>query len=90
MNEGGTKPAERITHAFRLAVARRPTDVELKILVDGFNFQLANYFSEPESATKVAGVGESAKNPNLDARELAAYTATASVILNMDQTITKE
>ena len=90
MNEGGVKPAERITHAFRLAVARKPTEAELKILLDGFNYHLANYFSEPESAAKLSGVGESAKNPNLDARELAAYTATASVILNMDQTITKE
>jgi hypothetical protein len=90
MNEGGVKPADRITHAFRLAVARKPSDKELKILLDGFNAHLATYFSDPDSAAKFVTVGESQKNPNLDARELAAYTAVSSVILNMDQTITRE
>jgi hypothetical protein len=90
ISEGGVKPAERITHAFRLAVARKPNDAELKILLEGFNAHLATYFSEPEAAAKVLAIGESTRNPNYDARELAAYTATASVILNMDQTITRE
>src|SRR5439155_5153450 len=90
MSEGGVKPAERITHAFRLAVARKPSDAELKVLVDGFNFHLATYFSDPEGANKVLTVGESPHNINFDARELAAYTGVCSVILNLDQTITRE
>ncbi|MEA2735813.1 MAG: hypothetical protein QOE14_2264, partial [Humisphaera sp.] len=90
MNEGGAKPAERIAHAFRLVVSRRPSDAELKIVVDGFNYHLATYFNDPESAAKLLSVGESPRNPNLDPRELAAYTAVANVILNMDQTITRE
>ncbi len=88
--EGGTKPAERITHAFRLAVARKPEASEMKILVEDFNFQLANFFADPEAATKLLAVGESAKNISFDQRELAAYTAVANLILNMDQTITRE
>jgi hypothetical protein len=90
ISEGGVKPAERITHAFRLAVARPPSDKELKILVDGFNAHLATYFNDPDAAAKLLEVGESKRNPNYDARELAAYTAISSVILNMDQTITRE
>src|SRR5687768_2577759 len=90
MNEGGLKPAERITYAFRLAVSRKPTDAELKVLVEGFNVHLGTYFNEPESADKFTTIGDSKRNPNLDARELAAYTTVASVILNMDQTITRE
>ena len=34
--------------------------------------------------------GESRADPTLDRRELAAYTAVASVILNLDETVTKE
>jgi hypothetical protein len=90
INEGGTRPAERVAYAFRLAVARKPVDAELKILVDGFNHHLATYFNDPDAATKLLGVGESQRNPNLDPRELAAYTAVSSVILNLDQTITRE
>jgi hypothetical protein len=90
VTEGGTKPSERITHAFRLATARKPTADELKILVDDFNYQLATYFAAPEAAAKLLGIGESQKNPNMDPRELAAYTAVANVILNLDETITRE
>jgi hypothetical protein len=90
VTEGGTKPSERITHAFRLATARKPTADELKILVDDFNYQLATYFAAPEAAAKLLGIGESQKNPSMDQRELAAYTAVANVILNLDETITRE
>ncbi len=34
--------------------------------------------------------GESPSDEKLDASELAAYTALASLILNLDETITKE
>jgi hypothetical protein len=90
ISEGGVKPAERLTHAFRLAVARKPTEAELKILVDGFNHHLGTYFSDPDAATKLLAVGESPRNINIDPRELAAYTAMSNVILNMDQIITRE
>ncbi len=88
--QGGVKPAERLTYAFRLATARKPTADELKVLVDDFNFHLATYFSAPEAAAKLLGAGESNRNPSVDQRELAAYTAVASVILNLDETITRE
>jgi hypothetical protein len=90
INDGGARPPERIAWAFRTAVGRRPSDAELKILTDGFNHHLATYFGDPDAATKLLAVGESPKNPNLDPRELAAYTAVCNVILNMDQTITRE
>jgi hypothetical protein len=88
--EGGVKPAERLTHAFRLATARKPSPEELKILVEDFNYHLATYFSAPEEAAKLLGIGESNRNPSVDQRELAAYTAVANVILNLDETITRE
>ena len=34
--------------------------------------------------------GESAVAPGLDERELAAYAGVASLLLNLDETITKE
>ena len=44
MSEGGAKPADRLTHAFRLAVARKPTDAELTAYVKAH----AASFSTPE------------------------------------------
>jgi hypothetical protein len=34
--------------------------------------------------------GEHPRDETLDAAELAAYTAVASLILNLDETVTKE
>ena len=39
---------------------------------------------------KLVAVGESPRDKRLDAAELAAWTTVASVILNLDETITKQ
>jgi hypothetical protein len=35
-------------------------------------------------------VGEHSRDPKLDVRELASYASVASLILNLDKTITKD
>jgi Protein of unknown function (DUF1553)/Protein of unknown function (DUF1549)/Planctomycete cytochrome C len=91
IRDGGTTPEERLTYAFRLATARRPIANELAVLVDVFHSQLAKYKGDAEAAKKLLDVG--AKKSDLtktDPSELAAYTMAASMILNLDETITKE
>jgi hypothetical protein len=90
MRECGTTPADRITWMFRLATARRPQPVELKILLDGFHEHRIKYDSDLQAARKLVHVGEYPEETRLDIRELAAYTAVAGLILNLDETITKE
>jgi hypothetical protein len=41
------------------------------------------------AALKLLTVGESRRDDRLPAEELAAYTIVASVILNLDETVTK-
>ena len=61
--EGGSTPEERITRAFRLAVARPPAAAELEILVRGFHEHLAHYRAEPGAALEiVAQVNRSETN----------------------------
>ncbi|HXT61162.1 MAG TPA: DUF1553 domain-containing protein, partial [Pirellulales bacterium] len=90
MLEGGETPEARITLAFRLAVARPPRPEELEILVKGFASHLARYRAEPQAAAELLNTGEAPHDTRLDAAELAAYTAVAGVILNLDETVTKE
>jgi hypothetical protein len=87
---GGSNPEDRITLAFRLATARDPQPRELEILRAGLERHLANYRKNPQAAQELIQVGESKPAPGLDPAELAAYTVVASVILNLDETITKE
>jgi hypothetical protein len=90
MTEGGKTPEDRITRAFRLVTARRPRPVELQILQAGLEDHLARYRRDPKAALKLVSTGESRRDEKLDVAELAAYTAVASLILNLDETITKE
>ena len=48
------------------------------------------YQTAPEDARSYLSVGESRRDETIDPVELAAYAAVASLILNLDETITKE
>jgi hypothetical protein len=80
---------ERIDFAFRLTMCRPPTDAERTVLSKIYGKQLAAFRKDPASAAKLLGAGESPRNKNLDAAELAAWTTVASVILNLDETVTR-
>jgi hypothetical protein len=90
MLEGGATPEERTAFAFRLATARQPRPEESEVLVGNFRYFLDNYRTRPEAAVQLISQGESPHNADLDAGELAAYTAVASLILNLDETVTRE
>jgi hypothetical protein len=90
MRELGGTPEARLTAAFQLATARRPRPEELAILLSGFQDQLARFRRDPHGAKALISTGESTRDPGPDPCELAAYTATAQLILNLDETITKE
>ena len=87
--EGGAAPAERIAFGFRLATARPPADAELAVLRETFERRLAHFAANPDAAGKLLGVGESPRDPKLPPAELAAYATVASMILNLDEVITK-
>jgi hypothetical protein len=54
-----------------------------------YHQQLATYRDDPRSAEALLRSGESPANPSLDPSELAAWTMVASVLLNLDETITR-
>jgi hypothetical protein len=83
-------PEGRIALAFRLATARRPDAEELRLLLDGYHAHLAHYRAEPAAAQALVRAGEARPDESLDPAELAAMTVVAGVILNLDETITKE
>jgi hypothetical protein len=88
--EAGPNPAARVDLGFRLATARKPTAQERQILRDLAEREAAVYHRERDAAARLLSVGESAYDRKIDAGELAAWTTVASVILNLDETITKQ
>jgi hypothetical protein len=90
MKEGGSTPRERITYAYRLATAHRPSPNTLTILLGAYNRELATFKASPEDARKYLAQGEFPGDASLDISELAAYTTVGSMVLNLNQTIVKD
>jgi mono/diheme cytochrome c family protein len=79
-----------IATMFKRATCRPPTADELRILTDGYQHELARFKAEPTAAAKLIAIGASKADPKTDVPTLAAYTTTASVILNLDEMVTKQ
>jgi len=90
ITEGGAAPEGRIKYAFRMATGRIPDAQETAVLQGAANEALAGFRQHRDEATALLAVGASRNNPSLDPQELAAWTTVASMILNLDETITKE
>ncbi|MCI0422546.1 MAG: DUF1553 domain-containing protein, partial [Acidobacteria bacterium] len=91
MIEGGDSPEKRLALAFQLATGRPPKPAEQQILLTGFARHLKEYQENPQAAIRLmTSSPEFPVDERLDVRELAAYTAQASLILNLDEVITKE
>jgi hypothetical protein len=91
--EGGQTDAERVAFAFRLCVARKPTADESALLIGLLEKHRKRFAAGEANAVEVA-TGErqpKAKPPTgVDVTEWAAHTLVARVLLNLDETITKE
>lgn len=87
IREGGSDP---VGWAFRTTLTRKPEPQERSLLTAQLNKQLAIYKNYPEGASQLLSVGESPVQPGIDKAKLAAWTTVASVILNLDETVTKE
>jgi hypothetical protein len=90
LTEGGATPRERLAYAFRRATARTPGSTELNVLLRGLEKYRQSYATDRESAERLIRHGDSQPGDKLDPVELAAYTSVATVILNLDETISKE
>jgi hypothetical protein len=89
IREGGETAASRIAYGFELATARMPRERESQILAESLKFY-RDEFTDPAAAARYLSQGEAPRDEKLDARELAAYAAIASLILNLDAAVTKE
>ena len=90
LTEGGATASERLTHGFRRVTGRTPDKADLAVLTAGLEKRLAKYRADADSAKSLLAQGEFKSDAKLDVAELAAYTVTANVLLNLDEVITRE
>ncbi|MCC6291305.1 MAG: DUF1553 domain-containing protein [Bryobacterales bacterium] len=89
MLEGGATPAERLRYGFRLATGRLPHDSEAAVLQGSLSYHLDYFAGNAARAGEFLAQGESKPDAHLDRRELAAYGAVGSLLLNLDETVTR-
>jgi hypothetical protein len=87
LEQGSKLDIERIEQAFRYCLARRPTPEESTRLLELLHNELAALEASPDEAAAIAG-GNGAPKDNLV--HLAAWTTVSRVLLNLDETITRE
>ena len=93
LNEGGNTEAERLTYAFRRCVARKPSLAESQELLTLLKKEQEK-FARPAGKPWQLAADDPSKPPPLPQgatpAELAAWTVVSRVLLNLDETITKE
>ena len=91
MKEGGANTDQRLRFGFRLVTGRFSVGRRSKTSCTAACNSIWIYFSgKPKRSEQYLGQGESPADPKLDARELAAYASVASLLLNLDEVMTKE
>jgi hypothetical protein len=95
--EAARKLAERlmvsgggVEMGFRMVTGRRPDEKERVVLKEALEAQRAKYRNDEQAARSLLAHGDSQRDGRLDVRELAAMTMVASLLLNLDEGITRE
>lgn len=89
IKEGGQTAQNRVTYGYRLVAARKPKPIVANILVAAYNEELENFKKNTEAADKLLNVGESKRDETINNAEHAAWTIVASMLLNLDEVITR-
>jgi hypothetical protein len=93
VSDAGPSDRARLEFAFSRCLSRSPRDAEWSLLEEFLAKQRARFNGEGADPWSVLA-DDRAPKPELpagvSAEDMAAWTATARVILNLDETITKE
>ena len=90
IKEGGQDLAGRIDRAFQICVSRSAEAREQEILQREYEDQLASFQAEPERAKAYLAHGESPRDESIPVAEHAALAVVANLILNLDETLTRD
>jgi hypothetical protein len=90
VGQAGPDNRDRATYGFRLCVLRPPKARELESLLGLYQRQLTKYGRDVDDAVVLAPPVSGKRPEGAVVPELAAWTVVANVLLNLDETVTKE
>ncbi|MBL8848352.1 MAG: PSD1 domain-containing protein [Planctomycetaceae bacterium] len=89
LHESGND-GERMESIYLRVLARTPRAEESTVLVELLAEYRTRFTAQPESAAAFLKVGDTPADSTLDSTDLAAMTAVAATVLNMDEVVTRE
>ncbi|MEO2016316.1 MAG: DUF1553 domain-containing protein [Fuerstiella sp.] len=89
LQSGGKSAEQQIVFAFRRAAGVHPTTGVQAILMEAFHEELERFQADTDIAMQFLAIGESRRDESLDAATHAAMTVITSMILNLDETLTR-
>lgn len=90
MIEHSVDPRIAIEFGFISLVSRKPRKAELILLLDAYSEFEKHYRAQPKAAKALLSVGQKKRNENLELTEHAALTMVASLLMNLDEAVTRE
>lgn len=89
VRDGGATTEERARFGLRLCLCRPPTDEQVKHVRALFESEQQHYAKDEKAALAMAAEPLGPLPAGMDAKELAAWTVVANVLLNMDGVLAK-
>ncbi len=80
----------RVTRVFRRVLGRAPSAAELAVLTDAYQRHYRRFTADPKAASALLAVGDSPPSTGAEPAELAALASVASMVLNLDEAVTRE
>lgn len=90
LTSGGKTPESQIRYGHKALLSSDPKPETLQILTRGYERYRKRFAQDISGATEFISVGDSEPDENLDVSQLAAMTMVANILLNLDETVTKE
>jgi hypothetical protein len=90
IREAGPDAGARMRRTFARVLAREPRETEMATMRQMLAYAMDRYRSKPQDAEALLRMGDSPRDKSIDAAEHAAWATIASLVLNLDATVTKE
>ena len=89
IKEGGPTAAGRLALACRTTLSRGPSPAEQSLLLEMLNAATTRFAKEAAAADQLIRVGNAPQTKDIPPSELAAWTTLCSLLLNLDEAMTR-
>ena len=86
---GDLEDPQKLEYLWRLATGRRPQEKEMEEILSFLIEMREHYLENPQAAQLLLTVGDSPAGDQIDPSEHAAWAMVCSLILNLDEVVTK-